>query len=284
MSTPLPPLPWDVIDSLIDLALREDLAGGDITTETLFAPDDLAEARILAKAPGVIAGLPVAERVFHRLDPSLTFLARVGDGDSVAPGDLIVELRGTARAILSGERLALNLLQRMSGIATAAARFAEAVQGLPVTLLDTRKTAPGLRLLDKVAVAAGGVTNHRMTLNDLAMIKDNHLARAGGITRAVSLIRNARPGLKIEVETSTLAEVDEALAAGADIIMLDNMSLDDMREAVRRIGGRAPTEASGNVTLERVRAIAETGVTSISIGSLTHSVHALDLSLKIAEA
>lgn len=274
-------LDLDALEPLLDLALAEDHAGTDVTTLSLFSETDVGAALLRAKEPGVIAGLAVVARVFRKLDPAVTLDARVADGDRVHPGDILAEVSGPIRALLSGERLALNLFQRMCGIATAAAAYADAVQGLPVKILDTRKTAPGLRMLDKYACRVGGITNHRMTLSDLAMIKDNHLRLAGGIGPAVARIRAAAPGLRVEVETETLDDVRDALAANADIIMLDNMDLATLRKAVALIGGRAETEASGNVTLDRVRSIAETGVTLISVGALTHSVRAMDISMKV---
>lgn len=267
-------------EHVIRQGLLEDAPGGDVTTTGLFSAEDTGAARLVAKASGIIAGLPVVERVFTMLQPDFTFEVLVRDGASVKPGDLIARLRGRTRALLTGERLALNLLQRMSGIATLAAAFVEAVQGLPVTILDTRKTVPGLRVLDKYAVRCGGATNHRLTLSDLAMIKDNHIRLAGGIGPAVAKLRHRAPKVRIEVETESLADVQAALDAGADIIMLDNMGVELMRAAVALIAGRAKTEASGNVTLDNVRAVAGSGVDYISIGALTHSVKALDISLK----
>ena len=281
MTDPIHLLDLETLNPLLDLALAEDHAGTDVTTLSLFADTDTGCAILRAKEPGVIAGLPVVEQVFHKLDPAIKIDARVTDGHRVCAGDIIAEVSGPIRALLSGERLALNLFQRMCGIATAAAAYADAVKDLPVKILDTRKTAPGLRILDKYAGKVGGITNHRMSLSDLAMIKDNHLRLAGGITAAVQKIRAAHPDIHIEVETETLADVREALAAKADIIMLDNMELDTMREAVALIGNQAETEASGNVTLERVRAIAETGENMISVGALTHSVKAMDISMKV---
>jgi nicotinate-nucleotide pyrophosphorylase (carboxylating) len=272
--------PSDYAD-LIRTALAEDTPGGDVTTQHLFDADAQGTATLIAKAPGVIAGLPVFASVFATLDPDFRVETQASDGDRVTPGQIIARLTGRIRTLLTGERVALNILQRCSGIASAAALYVDAVRGLPVTILDTRKTAPGLRAFDKYAVRTGGARNHRMTLSDLAMVKDNHLRLAGGITTAVQRLRSRCPGLRIEVETETLAEVREALDAGADIIMLDNMPLDRMREAVALIAGRCPVEASGNVTLDTVRAIAETGVTFISVGALTHSVKALDISLKV---
>jgi len=273
-------LDWQKVDVIIDNALAEDLDNGDVTTNYLFEPTEIAHAVMKAKAAGVIAGLPVAERVFRRLAPQVDWKTRVSEGGAVSPGDVIAEIKGTRRALLTGERLALNILQRLSGIATLTARFVNAVQGLPVKILDTRKTLPGLRVLEKYAVAVGGGVNHRFGLFDAVMIKDNHIKLAGGIRRAVEKIRRKNVNhLSIEVETSTLAEVEEALSADADIIMLDNMSNADMRAAVQLINKRAVTEASGGVTLETVRGIAETGVDRISVGALTHSPQALDIAL-----
>jgi nicotinate-nucleotide pyrophosphorylase (carboxylating) len=234
-----------------------------------------------AKQDGVIAGLPVAERVFAKLDPSVRFESFVGDGSLVNTGTVIADAHGPVKSLLTGERLALNLLQRMSGIATLSRKYVEAVAGLPVKILDTRKTVPGLRYLDKYAVRCGGATNHRLNLNELAMVKDNHLKAAGGIAKAVAKIR-AGATIRIEVECANLDQVREALAAGADIIMLDNMDVATMREAVKLIAKRAQVEASGNISLENVRTVATTGVDFISIGKLTHSVAALDISMKLA--
>lgn len=269
------------IDSIIQTGLAEDTPEGDITTLALFAEDEVGSATMIAKQPGVIVGLPIVKQVFERLDPDFQLNARVGDGDRVNAGDVIAEPTGNIRALLTGERLALNLLQRMCGIATAASAFVEKTKGLPVEILDTRKTAPGLRAMDKYAVRNSGARNHRLTLSDLAMIKDNHIKLSGGITKAVQTVREKYPEAKVEVETETLEAVREAIAAGADIIMLDNMSTEVMKEAVALIDGKCKTEASGNVSIENVRAIAETGVDFISIGAITHSVHALDISLKV---
>jgi nicotinate-nucleotide pyrophosphorylase (carboxylating) len=270
----------DEIDRVIAAGLREDAARRDVTGRAIFGPAARARAVLRAKEAGVLAGLPVARRVFSRLDPAIRFVARRRDGDRVAAGEIVAEIRGPTRALLAGERLALNLLQRMSGIATLTARYVEAVRGLPVRILDTRKTAPGLRALDKYAVACGGAANHRMSLADLAMIKDNHLRAAGSIQAAVEKVRRAAPRVKIEVEASTLDEVQEAAAARVDFIMLDNMAPDLMREAVALVAGRAKIEASGSISMENVRAVAETGVDFISVGRLTHSAPALDLSMK----
>ncbi|HPR32372.1 MAG TPA: carboxylating nicotinate-nucleotide diphosphorylase [Prolixibacteraceae bacterium] len=270
------------IEPLIEAALHEDVQTGDVTTNLLIPAGTEKTARLIAKAGGVIAGLPVVEAVFRKLDPNIVFSPGVSDGDRVEPGQQICMLRGSYRALLTGERLALNFLQRMSGIATETARYVEVLRGYKTQILDTRKTVPGLRMLDKYAVKAGGGANHRIGLFDMVLIKDNHIAVAGGITKAVASIRKSVPeGMKIEVETTTLDEVHEALAAGVDIIMLDNMDLDTMARAVSIIGGKAKVEASGNMTLERVRPVAATGVDFISVGALTHSVRALDISQKI---
>ena len=275
-----PPLDWHQIDPILENALREDVGSGDVTSETLFAAAKPGHAYLLAKEAGTIAGLPLAERVFRKLDPGCRWQPAVAEGAAVESGRLIAEVQGSARALLTGERLALNILQRLSGIATLTGRFVEKLAGLPIILLDTRKTLPGLRVLEKYAVAVGGGRNHRYGLYDGVMIKDNHIKLAGGIPAALAQIGPARErNLQIEVETTTLAEVNEALLGGADIIMLDNMTPAMMREAVTLIAGRAKTEASGGITLDTVRAIAETGVDFISVGALTHSPRALDIGL-----
>lgn len=271
---------WDKVDSIIVNALNEDLGSGDITTDSIFPPDLTCEAKIIAKEEGIVAGIPVAQRVFEKLDEKALFNLEKQDGDKVFPGDEIFRITATVRAVLSGERLALNILQRMSGIATATSKYVEILKGTNTKILDTRKTAPGLRVLDKCSVLAGGGHNHRFGLYDAVLIKDNHIDFAGSITKAVETIR-ARHGhkYKIEVETSNLDEVREALESGAEIIMLDNMSVSMMKEAVSLINGRALSEASGGITLETLPDIAETGVDYISIGALTHSSAALDISL-----
>jgi nicotinate-nucleotide pyrophosphorylase (carboxylating) len=268
---------------VIDDALAEDLALGDSTTEALVPPDLLGRAALLVKAKGVLAGLPAAERVFQRVDPGLGVASAVADGSRVEPGQVVATVEGSVASILKAERTALNFLQRLSGIATATAQHVDAVAGLPVRIIDTRKTTPGLRLLEKYAVRMGGGHNHRMNLADGILIKDNHLAALGmDLAQAVRLARERAPHtLKIEVEAESLEQVRAALAAGTDIIMLDNMGLEEMRQAVQLIGGRAITEASGGITLENVRAVAETGVDLISIGALTHSAKALDISLDL---
>lgn len=273
-----------LVDRIIDLALQEDLGSGDVATEALVAREAQAHARLVAKGEGVVSGQWVAERVFAHLDGGVWYRAICPDGGGVKRGDLIAEINGSYVSLLEGERTALNFLQHLSGIATVTSKYVAAIGDLPTRLLDTRKTAPGQRVLEKRAVVDGGGANHRMGLYDLAMIKDNHIAVAGGIRQAVEGVRRHIPVyMKVEVETSTLEEVDEALACGVEIIMLDNMDVETMRAAVRRIGGRALVEASGNVTLERVRAIAETGVDFISSGAITHSAPILDISMKMDE-
>ena len=232
----------------------------------------------------VVAGIDLFGEVFLTLDPSLCFTARRRDGEKVAEGDLLAEISGRLASILAAERAALNLFQRMSGIATMTRRFVDAISGTRAKILDTRKTAPGLRILDKYAVRVGGGRNHRFALYDGVLIKDNHIAAAGGIGPAVMRVRARIPHtLRIEVEVKTGAELEEALAAGADAVMLDNMSLADMARAVERVGGRIPLEASGNMTLTRIREVAETGVDLISVGALTHSAAAADISLNVTQ-
>lgn len=270
------------IKSVIDYALKEDIGNGDITTNSLIPLDLQTKATMVAKSTGVIAGLAIAEYVFRTLSADITWKALVNDGDKVSKGDHILEISGSYRALLTGERVALNFLQRMSGIATMTANYVDTLKGYKTKILDTRKTVPGLRLLDKYAVMMGGGTNHRIGLYDMVLIKDNHIKIAGGITNAVSQIKKNLPdGIKIEVETTTIEEVHEALANGVDIIMLDNMSNSTMAECVRIIDGQAKVEASGNMTMDRLKEVAATGVDFISIGALTHSVAAFDISMNI---
>lgn len=272
----------DAAAHLIELALKEDVATGDITTDNLIPAELRKTAFWRAKADGIIAGLPVAEMTFRKLDPTLKWAAVVQDGDRVKKGDIIVRFEASYRALLTGERTALNFVQRMSGIASMSGKYADEVNGFNTQILDTRKTLPGFRLLDKYAVKTGGASNHRVGLFDLVMIKDNHIDIAGGISNAVSQIRaKIPPTIKIEVETTTLEQVQEALDAKADIIMLDNMDNATTKQAVDLINGRAKVEASGNMTLERIKEVAATGVDYISIGALTHSVEALDISQRI---
>ena len=274
------------VEEIIDRALAEDLGKGDVTTEALIPGDWQGTGFILAKKEGVLAGMNVAKQVFHRVDPELKVEILLEDGARVKPGTEIANVSGSIGSILKAERVALNFLQRLSGIASETNRYVEAVRGLPVRIMDTRKTTPGLRLLEKHAVRAGGGENHRMSLGDRILIKDNHLAalRSQGlnIKEIVAKARRDSPQrLLIEVEVGTIAEASQAVEARADIIMLDNMSLEDMREAVKSIGGRASVEASGGITLDNIRAVAEIGVDFISIGALTHSVTALDISLEL---
>ncbi len=266
---------------LIRLAIAEDIGTGDATSNAILSPDLRLEAHIIAKQEGVVAGLPIAEAVFRRVDVDLHVIQRIHDGESVTPGDLVAEVYGPGRTMLAAERIALNFLQRLSGIATLTRAFVDAVSGTQVTILDTRKTHPGYRALEKYAVRMGGGQNHRMGLYDVIMIKDNHIDAAGSITKAVERARSTRPNLPIEVEVRDLDELREALTLDIDQIMLDNMSLEDMREAVALANGRVALEASGGVTLESVAAIAATGVDYISVGALTHSAPALDLSMKV---
>lgn len=271
-------------DEVIQRGLKEDINYIDVTTDHLIPEEQESDAVFLAKEDGVLCGMEIALRTLRFLDPGVTVEAYQRDGDALRKGQVFARVHGYTRALLKGERTALNLLQHLSGIATAAACAVKTVEGTRASVCDTRKTLPGLRVLEKYAVTVGGGKNHRFNLSDAALIKDNHVDAAGGIGKAVAALR-AHVGhtVKIEVETRNLAEVADALKAGADIIMLDNMSLEDMREAVRVTAGRVPLEASGGVTQETLRAIAETGVDLISIGALTHSVKALDISMKLRD-
>ncbi len=264
----------------IQLALQEDVGAGDATTESVVPAAAEMSGKIVAKQGGVVAGLEVARAVFHLLDETIRFEALAEDGSQVKPYVELARLRGRARPLLTGERVALNYLGRMSGIATLARQFVEAVAGTKAKILDTRKTAPGLRQLDKLAVKLGGGENHRFGLFDMILIKDNHIDFAGGLEEAVKRARNHPGGLEIEVEARTLTDVQIALALGVERILLDNMSVETMRQAVELTAGRAKLEASGNVSLETVRAIAETGVDYISVGALTHSAKVFDVSLQ----
>lgn len=267
--------------------LDEDIGTGDVTTMTTIPLDQQSKGIIHVKETGIAAGLPVAELVFRVVDPSLRFEAKANEGERVEKGTVLAEVTGSTRSILLGERLALNLLQRLSGIATRTRQFADAVAGLPVRLVDTRKTTPGHRMLEKYAVTVGGGHNHRFGLYDAVMIKDNHIKGAGGIKAAVSAARaNIPHTMKIEVEVESFEQLDEALEAGADIIMLDNMTCSLMEQAVAKIKARSPhvvVEASGSVTLDTIREMASTGVDVISVGRLTYSVQALDISLDLNE-
>lgn len=269
------------VDPIVRRALDEDLP--DITSEAIFEPDERGNALLVAKASGVLAGLPYASATFLALDPSAVLLPKREDGNALEAGDVVAEVSASVMALLSGERTALNLLQRASGIATATRRYVEAIRGTKARIYDTRKTAPGLRALDKYAVRCGGGENHRIGLYDMFLVKNNHIDRAGSIAAAVDRIRTTKSARKIMVEVRNGVELDEALALRPDFILLDNMSPAEMRDAVAHVAGAVPLEASGGITLENVREIAETGVDRISIGALTHSVTALDMSLKVGQ-
>ena len=277
-------------EAILDLALAEDIGTGDVTTLATVPPGTHARASLVAKASGVVSGVDVAGAAFARVDPTVTYLPQLADGAKVEPGQPISLVEGPAPSLLMAERVALNLLQRLSGVATLTARYVAATAGTDARIVDTRKTTPGLRILEKAAVRHGGGHNHRFGLADGVLIKDNHLAALGPpapgrVRRAVALARERVPHtLRIEVEVTTLPEVEEAVAAAADAILLDNMDVPTMRQAVALVAGRALLEASGGVTLDRVRAVAETGVDLISVGALTHSAPALDISLEFAYA
>ncbi|KKM12455.1 nicotinate-nucleotide pyrophosphorylase [Clostridiales bacterium PH28_bin88] len=263
-------------------ALEEDLGAGDLTSAALFTPADRGQGIIVTRQDGIVAGLPVAELAFHLVPPGCTFTPLVSDGSDVKAGQEVARVEGPLPAVLGAERVALNFLQRLSGIATLTASYVERVKPHRAKICDTRKTVPGLRLLDKYAVRMGGGANHRWNLGDAVLLKDNHIKAAGGIAPAVARVRQAIPiTTKVEAEAETLAQVVEAMEAGVDIIMLDNMSLPEMRQAVAMVSGKALVEASGGITLDRVAEVAATGVDLISIGALTHSVPALDLSLEL---
>lgn len=270
------------IDVLIEIAFEEDIGIGDITTEATVPSSQEGIGTLHAKSNGVIAGLPVAERTFEILDSDLTFTVFVNEGDSIQAGNPIAEVRGNAKKILIGERTALNFLQRLSGVATLTAQFVNAVTDYDVKIVDTRKTTPGWRAIQKYAVCVGGGHNHRFGLYDGVLIKDNHIVAAGGITKAIQRARKSVPHtVKIEVEVETIEQVNEALEAKADILLLDNMSTVMMKNVVQQVGDRAITEASGGITLERVKEVAATGVDYISIGALTHSAMPMDISLTL---
>jgi nicotinate-nucleotide pyrophosphorylase (carboxylating) len=269
------------LDQLVGRALAEDVGSGDVTTEATVDADARAVARIVQKAPGVIFGLDAAEATFRALDPEVVFAREVDEGVWRDDGGPVLTATGRARALLTGERTALNFLARLSGVATTTARGVGEIQGTGARLLDTRKTTPGLRALEKAAVRAGGGVNHRAGLYDYVLIKENHIDMAGGVTAAIRRARAAAPALGLEVECRSPEEVDEALAAGATRLLLDNMTPDQMRAIVARVGDRAELEASGGITLHNVRSYAETGVHWISLGALTHSAPALDVSLLV---
>jgi nicotinate-nucleotide pyrophosphorylase (carboxylating) len=268
------------VDQIIRSALVEDIGTGDVTTASTIRPGTVARAQLVAKEDFVLAGIEVAGRVFRLLDPSTAFEPLTRDGQTVKHGEVLAWIKGDASNLLQGERVALNLLQRMSGVATLTSHFVAATEGTAAIVVDTRKTTPGLRILEKYAVRMGGGGNHRMALYDGVLIKENHIAAAGGIAAAISRARRNVPHtLKIECEVRNLDEVSEALEAGADILLLDNMDLGQLRSAVDLVGDRAVTEASGGVSLETIRAIAETGVQLVSVGALTHSYRSVDISM-----
>jgi nicotinate-nucleotide pyrophosphorylase (carboxylating) len=277
---------WKRIEELVDRTLAEDLGWGDVTTEAIIPAELTGKASMVAKARGMLAGIEVARLVFCRVDPSVQFDIIIPEGSGIQPGDLIAKLEGKVASILKGERTALNFLQRLSGIATETSRYVEAIKGLDSRIVDTRKTTPGMRVLEKYAVRVGGGHNHRLHLGDGVLIKDNHLAalRSQGLAMkdTISRARERAPfNLKVEVEVRTAQEAVEAVEAGADIVMLDNMGLEEMRQAARLVKGRALLEASGGITLDNVRRVAETGVDLISVGALTHSARSLDISLEM---
>jgi nicotinate-nucleotide pyrophosphorylase (carboxylating) len=280
---PFEPLPPDVYQEIVRRALAEDVGLGDVTTEAVIEPGQQARAVMLSKSPCVIAGLDIASEVFRQLDPHIVIEVRTRDGDHCEPGSVVAEYRGQAGALLTAERTALNFVQRLSGIATCTQQFVDVAAGRAI-VLDTRKTTPLLRALEKYAVRAGGGVNHRGGLDSGILIKDNHLLLAGGVERAVARMRAADHEMPTEVEAQTLDEVDEALRAGADIVLLDNMSTPEIVEAVTRCRGRAKIEISGGVTLSRMGELAATGADYISIGALTHSAPAIDVSLDIETA
>jgi nicotinate-nucleotide pyrophosphorylase (carboxylating) len=274
--------PLDPADyrEIVRRALAEDLGWGDVTTQATVGVDQRARGIILAKSACVLAGLEVAAEAFRQLDPAVSFEAQRADGDRCEPGEVVAKVRGAAAAMLTAERTALNLIQRLTGIATLARRYVEAAAG-GIIILDTRKTTPTLRVLEKYAVRAGGATNHRARLDDGILIKDNHIRLAGGVEEAMRRMRAADPQMAIEVEAQDMQQVEAAVAAGADVILLDNMSDEEIRTAVARIGGRAKVEVSGGITLERIPRLAATGADYVSVGALTHSAPAADLSFEL---
>ncbi len=272
------------IEQHVIAALSEDIGQGDATTEALIAADASGKAQIIAREALVVAGVALAEAVFSELDNEAYIDGHFEDGEKVQSGDCLLTVTARLRALLTGERTALNFLQRLSGVATQSARYAEAVSGTGALILDTRKTTPGWRMLEKYAVQCGGARNHRRGLDDMMLIKDNHLAALSGegrIAEAVHRARRASPDLKIEVEAETLEQAEQAVEAGADIVLLDNMTIEELRAAVKLINGRTQTEASGGITLENIREVAETGVNYISAGALTHSAKSVDISMEI---
>lgn len=268
---------------LITLALEEDIGVGDVTTNAIISENQTSKAQLIAKEPLVLAGMYYVIETFRQVDHEVVVKAEARDGQFCETGTVLATIEGPTHSVLLGERTALNILQNLSGIATISKQYADRLEGLKTKVLDSRKTSPGMRLMQKYAARIGGVSNHRMGLFSAVLIKDNHIAAAGSITKAVELCRAANPVMSIEVETETLDDVKEALACEADIIMLDNMTIEQMREAVDIVAGRAKTEASGNVTLENLREIAQTGVDYVSVGAITHSAPASDISLNFLE-
>ena len=279
-SVPFAPLDPGLYREIVRRALAEDLGWGDVTTEATVAAGLKARGVVLAKSPCVVAGVDVAAEAFRQLDPAVVFTVRKGDGSSCSPGDVVAEVSGSAASMLTAERTALNLMQRMTGIATMTRRYVDATGG-HITILDTRKTTPTLRALEKYAVRAGGGTNHRGGLDDGILIKDNHVRLAGGLAEAVRRMKAANQEMPIEVEAQSLDQVDEAIQSGADVILLDNLTTDQIKDALARIAGRAKVEISGGVTLERIPELARTGADYVSIGALTHSAPAADLSFEL---
>jgi nicotinate-nucleotide pyrophosphorylase (carboxylating) len=273
----------EAAEPLIELAIAEDIGPGDATSRAVLPVDLRLQGHIIAKSPGIIAGLPIAEAVFARVEPGLRFIYHAQDGDRVKRQQIVAEVIGPGRGMLAAERTALNFLQKLSGIASFTRVFVDAVASTETTILDTRKTRPGYRVLEKYAVRMGGAQNHRMSLYDMLLVKDNHIEAAGSVAAAVTRARTAYPDLPIEVEVKNLQELEEALLLKPDRIMLDNMSIEQMQEAVAIAAGRVKLEASGNVELRQVTAVAATGVDYISIGALTHSSPALDLSMLVQQ-
>ena len=273
----------DNIKTFISNALREDIGPGDLTTEALIQPDIEGKAELIAKEPLILAGIEMAREVFHQVNQDINFLGRHTDGEDLSSSTVIATISGPLRSLLTAERVALNLLQRLSGIATLTRQYVNGIEGTKARIVDTRKTTPGLRALEKYAVRIGGGKNHRFGLFDGILIKDNHIAAVGSLTEAVKRAREKVPHtLKIEVETENLDQVREAISAGAEIIMLDNMDIETMKEAVKLINGKALIEASGGINLNNVRQVAETGVDLISVGAITHSARSMDISMEIA--
>lgn len=269
------------VDFIIAAALKEDMPQGDVTSESVIPSDSISKAIILAKEEGVLAGIDVAKRVFQKIDQAVRFKKILEDGRAFKKGERLAELEGSSISLLKGERTALNFLQRMSGIATATRKFVQAIQGTKTKILDTRKTTPGLRVLEKYAVRMGGGLNHRFSLSEMVLIKDNHLRIVGSISEAVRRAKQSvKPGVKIEVEATSLEEAKEAVQSGADMVMLDNMPTEKIKKVVRWVKGRVPLEASGKVTLAKAKEVASLGVDFISVGSLTHSYDSVDISIE----